>query len=46
VARGLGIDSGSLDRPLQDGSNLKLDRIEGILDYFGYELKISKKGET
>jgi DNA-binding phage protein len=46
TARDLGIDSGSLFRSLQDGSNLKLGRIEQLLDYFGYELKIVKRKEV
>ncbi len=46
VARGLGIDSGSLYRSMMDGSNVGLNRIEAILDYFGYELKISKRKEV
>jgi DNA-binding phage protein len=45
VARRLGIDSGSLYRSMMDGSNVGLNRIEAILDYFGYELKISKRKE-
>jgi hypothetical protein len=28
---------------MMDGSNVGLNRIEAILDYFGYELKISKR---
>jgi len=43
VARDLGLDHGSLFRSLQDGSNIKLNRVRMILDYFGYELKISKR---
>ena len=43
TARDLGADSGNLYRSLTDGSNLKLNRIEAILDLFGYELKISKR---
>jgi len=43
TARDLGADSGNLYRSLMDGSNLKLNRIEAILDLFGYELKISKR---
>jgi len=46
VARMLGIDSGSLYRSMMDGSNVGLNRIEAILDYFGYELKISKRKEV
>jgi DNA-binding phage protein len=46
TARDLGIDSGSLFRSLQDGSNLKLDRIEQLLDYFGYDLKLIKRKEV
>jgi len=46
VARRLSIDSGSLYRSIMDGSNVGLNRIEAILDYFGYELKISKKKEV
>ena len=46
VSRGLGIDSGSLYRSMMDGSNVGLNRIEAILDYFGYELKISKRKEV
>ena len=43
TARDLGIDQASLFRSLQNGSNLKLNRIETLLDYFGYDLKISKR---
>jgi DNA-binding phage protein len=43
TARDLGIDQASLLRSLQNGSNLKLNRIETLLDYFGYDLKISKR---
>ncbi len=43
VARTLGIDSGSLYRSMMDGSNVRLNRVETILDYFGYDLKISKR---
>ncbi len=46
TARDLGADSGNLYRSLMDGSNLKLNRIEAILDLFGYELKISKRKEV
>ncbi len=46
TARDLGIDSGSLFRSLQDGSNLKLGRIEQLLDYFGYDLKLIKRKEV
>ena len=46
VARMLGIDSGSLYRSMMDGSNVGLNRIEAILDYFGFELKISKRKEV
>jgi hypothetical protein len=46
TARDLAIDQASLFRSLQNGSNLKLNRIESILDYFGYELKISKRKEV
>jgi DNA-binding phage protein len=46
VARKLGIDSGSLYRSLMDRSNVGLNRIEAILGYFGYELKISKRKEV
>jgi DNA-binding phage protein len=46
VARDLGIDHASLYKSIQDGSNVGLDRIEAILDCFGYELKISKRKEV
>src|SRR5512135_3576144 len=46
TARDLGIDSGSLFRSLEDGSNLKLNRIERLLDYFGYDLKVLKRKEV
>jgi len=44
VAHDLEIDPASLYRSLRDGSNVKLGRIEKLLDYFGYGLKIIKKG--
>jgi len=43
TARELGIDSGSLYRSIQDGSNVGLSRVEAILSLFGYELKIVKQ---
>jgi len=43
VARDLNIDPASLYRSLRDGSNVKLGRIQKLLDYFGYGLKIFKK---
>ena len=43
TARDLGIDQASLFRSLQNGSNLKLNRIETLLDYFGYDLNILKR---
>jgi DNA-binding phage protein len=43
VARDLGIGHASLYRSLKDDSNIKLNRVKMILDYFGYELKIRKK---
>ena len=46
VARKLGIDPGSLYRSMMDGSNVGLNRIEAILDYFGHELRISKRKEV
>jgi DNA-binding phage protein len=46
TARDLGVDSGNLYRSLMDGSNLKLNRIEAILDLFGYELRIAKRKEV
>ena len=46
TARELGIDSGSLYRSIQDGSNVGLNRVRGILNLFGYELKISKGKEA
>jgi DNA-binding phage protein len=46
VARDLGIDHASLHKSIQDGSNVGLDRIEAILNLFGYELKISKRKEV
>ncbi len=46
TARNLGIDQASLFRSLQDGSNLKLNRIEALLDYFGYEITIRKRKEV
>ena len=46
TARDLGIDSGSLCRSLKDGSNLKLSRIEQLLNYFGYDLKLIKRKEV
>ena len=46
TARQLGIDSGSLYRSIQDGSNVGLDRVRAILNLFGYELKISKRKEA
>jgi DNA-binding phage protein len=46
TARELGINSGSLYRSIMDDSNVGLNRIEAILNLFGYELKISKRKEV
>jgi DNA-binding phage protein len=46
TARELGINSGSLFRSITNGSNVGLNRIEAILNLFGYELKISKRKEA
>ena len=46
TARDLKVDSGNLYRSLVDGSNVGLNRIEAILDLFGYELRISKRKEV
>ena len=46
VARELGIDHSSLYKSIQDGSNIGLNRIEAILNLFGYELKVSKRKEV
>ena len=46
TARELGINSGSLYRSIMNGSNVGLNRIEAILNLFGYELKISKRREV
>jgi len=46
VARELGITHSSLYKSIQDGSNVGLERIEAILNLFGYELKLSKRKEA
>ena len=46
VARKLGIDHSSLFKSIQDGSNIGLNRIEGILSLFGLELKTVKRKEV
>ena len=46
TARELSINSGSLYRSIMNGSNVGLNRIEAILNLFGYELKISKRKEV
>ena len=46
VALDLGIYHSSLYKTIQDGSNVRLERIEGILNLFGFELKISKRKEV
>jgi DNA-binding phage protein len=43
VASDLGIDHASLFRSLQNGSNLKLNRIEDILNLLDHELSIVKR---
>ena len=43
VARDLGINHSSLYKSIKDGSNVGLERIEAILNLFGYELKVSKR---
>ncbi len=40
VARKLDIDPSSLYRSIMDGSNVGLNRIEAILNYLGYEIRI------
>ena len=42
TAHDLGIDHASLYRSLRDGSNIKLERIKQLLDYFGYEIRFVK----
>ena len=46
VARELGITHSSLYKSIKDGSNVGLERIEAILNLFGYELKLSKRKEA
>lgn len=46
AARELGITHSSLYKSIQDGSNVGLERIEAILNLFGYELRISKRKEA
>ena len=46
VARELGITHSSLYKSIKDGSNVGLERIEAILNLFGYELKLSKRKEV
>ena len=46
VARDLCINHSSLYKSIQDGSNIGLNRIEDILNLFGYELKLSKRKEV
>jgi DNA-binding phage protein len=46
VVSELGIIHSSLHRSIQDGSNVGLERVEAILNLFGYELKISKQREV
>jgi len=46
AARELGIAHSSLYKSIQDGSNVGLERIEAILNLFGYELKLSKRKEA
>ena len=42
TAADLGIDPASLVRSLKDGSNIKLGRVNKLLDYLGYEIRIVK----
>jgi len=46
VAQDLRINHGSLYRSIRDGSNVGLERIEAILNLFGYELAIVKRKEV
>jgi len=46
AARELGITHSSLYKSIQDGSNVGLERVEAILNLFGYELKLSKRKEA
>ena len=46
VARELGINHSSLHTSIQDGSNIGLNRIEAIVNLFGYELKLTKHKEV
>jgi DNA-binding phage protein len=47
TSRALGIDPASLYRSLEDGSNIKLERIKRLLAHLGYEIRIvkSRKGK-
>jgi len=46
AARELGITHSSLYKSIQDGSNVGLERIEAILNLFGYKIKLSKRKEA
>jgi len=42
TSRALGIDPASLYRSLEDGSNVKLERVKELLAYLGYVIRIVK----
>ena len=42
VARDLSLDHGNLSRSLNADSNPRLNTIEKLLDYLGYEIRIVK----
>lgn len=46
MARAIGIDHASLSRSLKDDGNPESRTVEKILDYLGYELKLSKRKEA
>jgi DNA-binding phage protein len=42
MAKGLGIDRGSLYKSLKDGSNLELNTLVRVLTFLGYEVRFVK----
>ena len=46
VAKAIDVDHASLSRSLKENGNPESKTVEKILDYLGYELKISKRKEV
>ena len=43
MAKAMDVDRGSLYKSLKDGSNMESNTMLKVLDYLGYEIRITKK---